>query len=468
MRLFAAVLLLFSSLNLSATTIQRLNPASFYANSGEHFLTIYGSGLAGPVVYSGASGEYKVDISSGGDTSAYVWVPLELLYEPGEVKVTVGDASAILRILAEPAGPLQIQGGDPIVVPAEGRWGAKVEYEVHVIGGQDPNPTVTCKPPSGSIFPLGPSHVQCVAENRYGERAEGGRYIYVADYGVPIVKVPDRIRVEATSPQGAYVEFTATATDDIDGDLPVTCDPKSGSLFPVGETTVECVATDSSLNPGKGEFIVEVVAGAKEELLLKLPDPIVAEATRPDGAYVEYEVTAYGTSDPHPAVECDPRSESLFPVGETTVKCNAYDSLGNRAEGSFTVTVQDTMGPVIYSISATPNELKPNMKWNDVKIDLEVADVVDPSPRCHVVDVTTNYEGGGMEIAGELSVRLLGERDPKLGDRQYDIRVECTDATKNVSESFTTVLVPKDQSPDSSEPVTAPTTKKWIGIRSKG
>jgi hypothetical protein len=466
MRTALALLLAFCSLDTFAAKIERLSPASIEANSGEHFLTIYGSELAGPVLYSSRAGEFSVDISSGGGTSVYVWVPLEVMTEPGDVKVTIGDASAILRITAPPAGPLQVQGGDPVAVAAEGRWGAHVKYEVHVIGGKDPNPTLTCDPPSGSIFPLGPSYVRCVATNSYGERAEGGKYIFVADYGAPFVKVPDRIRVEATSPAGAYVEFTATAEDTIDGELPVSCDPKSGSLFAVGETIVQCVATDSSLNQGHGEFVVEVVAGPKEELLLRLPPDIQAEATGADGAEVEFEVTAYGTSDPNPEVECEPKSGSVFPIGSTVVKCVARDSLGNSAEGSFNVTVSDTVGPIFVGIVASPEQLVPNMKWTDVKIEVEVVDIVDPMPRCRVTGITTNQPGGGAEITGELSVSLLADRDPQLGDRHYNIRVECLDESQNASEGFAVVQVPKgngDDGPDDSSP--SKTEKQWKGMR---
>ena len=460
MRTAFTLLLAFLCTTLSASTIERLNPQSIPADTAEHTLGIYGSDLIGPVLFSSKAGEFAVEVEGGG-SYIYVSVPAGVHQEAGEVKVTVGGASAILTVtpLAE-YQPLQLQGGDPLAVAAEGRWGAKVEYEVWAIGGRDPNPKVECDPSSGSIFPLGKSFVRCVATNIYGERVEGGKYIYVADYGVPFVKVPDRIRAEATSPEGAYVTFEASAEDTIDGQLPVKCDPKSGSLFPVGETLVQCVATDSSYNEGRGEFIVEVVAGPKEELLLRLPADIQAEATSAKGAKVEFEVTAYGTSDPNPRVSCDPSSGSQFPIGTTLVKCVADDSFGNHAEGSFSITVSDTVAPMIIDLLASPDELTPNMKWVDVDIKVTVADVVDPMPQCRVTGITTNQPEGGAEITGELSVKLFADRDPHLGDRQYDIRVECTDESKNSSESFAVVRVPKGNGDDGSNSSSPATTQK--------
>jgi hypothetical protein len=45
----------------------------------------------------------------------------------------------------------------------------------------------------------------------------------------------------------------------------VSCSPASGSVFPIGDTTVACTATDASGNVAKGSFSVHV-QGAQEQL----------------------------------------------------------------------------------------------------------------------------------------------------------------------------------------------------------
>ncbi|UTO67808.1 HYR domain-containing protein [Streptomyces rapamycinicus NRRL 5491] len=65
----------------------------------------------------------------------------------------------------------------------------------------------------------------------------------------PVVTVDDRT-IEATDDNGTEVDFTATARDAVDGELPVSCAPAPGSRFPVGRTRVSCTATDSSGNTG--------------------------------------------------------------------------------------------------------------------------------------------------------------------------------------------------------------------------
>ena len=56
----------------------------------------------------------------------------------------------------------------------------------------------------------------------------------------------------------ARATYKVTATDDVDGSVPASCLPKSGSRFKVGRTTVRCEATDSSGNTAKAAFAITV------------------------------------------------------------------------------------------------------------------------------------------------------------------------------------------------------------------
>lgn len=75
----------------------------------------------------------------------------------------------------------------------------------------------------------------------------------------PVVTVPAPLRVDAQGPYGAVVTFAATAIDDVDGAVPVTCSPASGTLFAYGATTVTCSAIDAVGNAGAASFTVTVV-----------------------------------------------------------------------------------------------------------------------------------------------------------------------------------------------------------------
>jgi HYR domain len=54
------------------------------------------------------------------------------------------------------------------------------------------------------------------------------------------------------------VTYKVTASDNVDGQVPVACEPRSGSRFPIGRTVVRCSATDSSANTGNASFRITV------------------------------------------------------------------------------------------------------------------------------------------------------------------------------------------------------------------
>jgi hypothetical protein len=54
------------------------------------------------------------------------------------------------------------------------------------------------------------------------------------------------------------VRYAVTAHDDVDGAVPATCKPRSGSWFSVGRTRVLCSATDTSANATTVTFVVTV------------------------------------------------------------------------------------------------------------------------------------------------------------------------------------------------------------------
>ena len=58
--------------------------------------------------------------------------------------------------------------------------------------------------------------------------------------------------------KGVRVTYKVTASDNADGQVPVTCTPRSGGRFPIGRTIVSCSATDSSANTGSASLRITV------------------------------------------------------------------------------------------------------------------------------------------------------------------------------------------------------------------
>ena len=83
--------------------------------------------------------------------------------------------------------------------------------------------------------------------------------LFPVDTTPPVVTVPEDISAEATSPSGAVVTFSSSATDAVDGAVFTTCAPASGSVFPLGVTIVTCSAIDVRGNLGQATFSVTVV-----------------------------------------------------------------------------------------------------------------------------------------------------------------------------------------------------------------
>jgi hypothetical protein len=75
----------------------------------------------------------------------------------------------------------------------------------------------------------------------------------------PTLYLPGDMTVEAPDASGTNVYYSVSASDDRDPNPTVSCSPASGSFFGVGDTTVNCAATDASGNEASGSFTVHVL-----------------------------------------------------------------------------------------------------------------------------------------------------------------------------------------------------------------
>lgn len=173
----------------------------------------------------------------------------------------------------------------------------------------------------------------------------------------PTLNLPgDILGVEATGPSGATVTFSVSASDD-NPDPTVSCDHSSGETFPIGDTTVNCTATDTATNETTSDsFTVGVVDTTPPTVTV--PSPITIEATGPSGAPVSFSASASDTVSGSLTPSCSPSSGDTFPLGTTSVTCTATDGSGNQGSASFNVTVRDTTAPSVsvpgpISIEAT-------------------------------------------------------------------------------------------------------------------
>ncbi|MGO9538588.1 MAG: HYR domain-containing protein [Limisphaerales bacterium] len=153
-------------------------------------------------------------------------------------------------------GPPVITCPGNITVTTTNSGGAVVNYNVTVSDGCPPI-TTNCVPPSGSVFPIGATTVNCSATDSCGQSNSCSFTVTV----LPLLSItcPGNITVTTTNPDGAVVNYTVTVSG---GCPPITtnCVPPSGSVFPIGTTTVNCSATDSCGQSASCSFTVGVDA----------------------------------------------------------------------------------------------------------------------------------------------------------------------------------------------------------------
>jgi HYR domain len=92
--------------------------------------------------------------------------------------------------------------------------------------------------------------------------------------------------------------------------------------------------------------------------VLDLPTEVVVDAVNPAGAPVTYIATATDDDGLSYPVDCSPASHSTFPIGMTSVDCQATDAASNTALGSFQVTVKGA-GAQLADLLAEVQDLGP-------------------------------------------------------------------------------------------------------------
>lgn len=204
-----------------------------------------------------------------------------------------------------------------------------------------PASTITYSHQPGSYFPLGATVVTATATNSVGS-SSCSFTITVNDTEAPVVTCPANISVSNDAGVcGAAVTYEAQASDNCSATI--TYSHASGSVFPIGSTTVTATATDPSGNSSSCSFVITV--NDTEAPVVTCPANIaVTNDAGVCGAVVNYTSTA--TDNCSAVVTYSHASGSFFPVGSTVVTTTAIDPAGNSVSCSFTIVVTDTEAPI--------------------------------------------------------------------------------------------------------------------------
>jgi hypothetical protein len=174
------------------------------------------------------------------------------------------------------AAPVLVVPGN-MTVEGNTTGGARVTFTASATDAEDnPDPTPSCSPASGSLFALGTTTVTCQVTDSDGQTASGKFSVRVVDTTAPTLSGgTSSLSLTTSNPAGAVMSYTAPTADDIvDANPGVSCSPASGSVAPVGDSFVTCTATDASGNSATSRIPVHVTLLTSETWSVTWEEPI--------------------------------------------------------------------------------------------------------------------------------------------------------------------------------------------------
>jgi hypothetical protein len=312
--------------------------------------------ISSVVLTGGIAGDFKLDtagvpatIPVGGQAA------LGITFSPS----ALGLRTTALRVLSnDPAAPsleVALAGtgtdsaapdiglhSDIAPIEATNEAGAIVTYPAATATSQNGGPvTIAYSQESGTVFPIGITMVTITATDSGGNSSTSTFAVTVRDSTAPAIVPHANVIVEAIDALGSYVSYSAATASDAGTPMPaVAYSQASGTLFPLGVTTVTVSATDAAKNIGTSSFTVTVrdttapVIAANSNVAVHVVTAAGATVSYPPAAAIDAVTLA-------PAIAYSQASGTVFPPGTTTVTITATDEANNMSTRTFTVTVAD-------------------------------------------------------------------------------------------------------------------------------
>ncbi|HUU45787.1 MAG TPA: HYR domain-containing protein [Acidobacteriota bacterium] len=248
-------------------------------------------------------------------------------------------------IVEDDQAPVAICPGDIEIVVSPGTPDTVVTFTSSA-SDNCPGATVTCDPPSGSVFAVGATSVCCVAVDATGD-ADTCCFTVTVREESPVNRPPVALCQDITLSAGDDCTADGSVDDgsyDPDGDS-ITLDQDPAGPYSLGSTTVDLIVTDDKGAVDICQGVVTVVDDTPP--VVECPtDIVVGNDPGVCGAIVSWDPATSIDNCSDVSASCVPPSGSFFPIGTTTVTCTAVDSAGNSGGCTFDVTVNDTDPPI--------------------------------------------------------------------------------------------------------------------------
>lgn len=266
---------------------------------------------------------------------------------------------------------------------------------------------------------------------------------------------------------GDAVTFTTTAGILTSAGVPVMTD--TAGLAPDTLTVTESgpsliTVTGTSVTGSQSvDVVVDIAptANAGEAQTLYCPNPVTLDgsaSTDPNSTEgTNDDITSFDWFLADSLIATGETVEVTLPPGTHAVTLRVTDAVGAMDTDEVTITVVDTLPPVV-SLTMSPDHLwPPNHKMKTVQAVLGIQDC-DPFTTVELVSVTSNEPDNGLgdgdtvgDIAGatlgtdDRSVQVRAERSGTGTGRVYTFVYRVTDGSGNATEASATVTVPHDQ-----------------------
>jgi trimeric autotransporter adhesin len=220
--------------------------------------------------------------------------------------------------------------------------------------------SVGCNHASGSSFPIGITTVTCTATDTTGLTTTESFTVTVNDLEPPVlVGMPGNASVDAASgAANQAVTFVVPTATDNRGIQSVGCNHASGSLFPLGVTTVTCTATDLSGLTSSNSFTVTVTAAAASAEYGALQGGRLAD-TRPGELTADGQFEGIGIRDAGSTLQLKVATRGGVAADAVAVALNVT-AVGASGDGFVTVFPCGSDRPTASNLNFTAGSITPN------------------------------------------------------------------------------------------------------------
>ena len=336
-----------------------------------------------------------------------------------------------------------------------------------------------CEEPEGLTFwdldaagrePGGQLHVVLL-----DNEGTGGDDVYVKHYRLsftdsspPAITCPQEASAQCSAHSGVPISdaqlssfFAGVSTQDSCDDDPVLSHD-APALFTLGTTVVTFSAADDFGNASQCVANVTVVDTIAPRI--QCPSPLTVECTgqsgiRADDPQLDSFFSGVSATDVCSTVlAISNNAPAMLPLGQTLVSFTTTDVSGNGAGCASTVTVADSVAPMVALTVNRQVLWPPDHRLVPITAQVSVADRCDPSVSFQLVSITSSEPDNGLgdgdkpgDIQGaelgtaDTSFALRAERSGLGSGRVYAIVYRASDDSGNTREGTVFVRVPLNQ-----------------------